>query len=260
MEILGFDLRQVELFFLVFFRVVGVIALAPILGGLLVHRGVKIGLSLLVAFLLFPVVPTQGVVIPTSLMALSLGMAGELAIGVVIGFISRLALVAVEVGAQVVGYQMGFAIVNVLDPQTRTQMSVISVFQNMVALLIFLAIDAHHWVLEAMGESFWAIRPLSVVVSRGIGLMGVNLMQAMFVAAVKIAAPGLIILLMVSLLMGVIARTVPQINILIVGFPIKIGVGLVTIGFSMLYFSDEVVKLLGAMRADLYAALRLLGG
>ena len=82
----------------------------------------------------------------------------------------------------------------------------------------------------------------------------------LFVAAMKIAAPGIVILLMVSVLMGVIARTVPQINILIVGFPLQIGVGLIVVGASMIYFTDQVVKLFEAMRADLSAAISLFGG
>jgi len=260
MELLGFSLREVQLFFLVLFRTLGVIAIAPILGGSAVHGSVKIGLSILTAMLLFPVVPIDAVVIPRSLIELTIGLVGELAVGIIIGFIARAALTAVEIGAQVVSMQMGLTMARVLDPRSGTQMSVIALFQSMLTALIFVTINAHHWLLEALAESFQLVQPLAVIVPKGVGLMGVNIMQGLFVAAMKIAAPGIVILLMVTILMGVIARTVPQINILIVGFPLKIGVGLIVIGASMMYFTDEVVKLLEAMRADLSAAISLFGG
>jgi len=260
MELLGFSLREVQLFFLVFFRTLGVIAIAPILGGSSVHGSVKIGLSILTAMLLFPVVPIDTVVIPGSLIQLTICLLGELAIGIVIGFIARTALTAVEIGAQVVSMQMGLTMARVLDPLSGEQMSVIALFQNTLTVLIFVTINAHHWLLEALAESFQVVKPLAVVIPKGVGLMGVNILQGLFIAAMKIAAPGIIILLMITVLMGVIARTVPQINILIVGFPLKIGVGLVVIGASMIYFTDEVVRLLEAMRADISAAISLFGG
>jgi len=260
MELLGFSLREVQIFFLVLFRTAGVIAVAPVLGGATVQRSVKIGLSILIALLLFPVVPVGSVVVPKSLIWLSIGFVGELAVGIVLGFVARAALTAVEVGAQIVATQMGLTMARVLDPQSGSQVSVITLFQNLLAVLIFVTINAHHWVLEGLAESFQVVHPFAVVVPRNVGLMGVNIMQGLFVAAMKIAAPGMVILLMVTILMGVIARTVPQINILIVGFPLKIGVGLLVVGVSMIYFTDEVVKLLDIMHADLAAALSLFGG
>ncbi|MCD6326093.1 flagellar biosynthetic protein FliR [bacterium] len=260
MELFNFQIEEVQVFFLILARTLGVVALAPIFGAPVVHRIVKVGLALFITILLFPVVPIDGVVIPDGLGQLAIGLLGELAVGIIVGFIARVCLIAVEMGAQVVSYQMGFAIANVLDPQSNSQMSAISLFQNMTAVLIFLAIDAHHWLLEALAESFKAVKPLSVVVPKEVGLMGVNIMQNLFVAAVKIAAPGIVVLLMVSLLMGIIARTVPQVNILIVGLPLKIGIGLIVIGASMLHFSNEVVKLLIRMRFDISTAIRFLGG
>ena len=260
MELLGFSQREVLLFFLVLFRTLGVISLAPILGSTNVHSSVKIGLSILTAALLLPVVPIDAVFIPKSLIQLSIGLLGEFAVGIVIGFIAQAALTAVEIGAQVVAMQMGLTMANVLSPQSGDEISVIALFSNILAVLIFVTINAHHWLLEALAESFRAVQPLAVVVPKGVGLMGVNIMQGLFVAAMKIAAPGIVILLMVSILMGVIARTVPQINILIVGFPLQIGVGLIVVGASMIYFADQVVKLFEAMRADLSAAISLFGG
>lgn len=226
----------------------------------MVPHSVKVGLSILVAMLLFPVIPVDAVIVPGSLIQLAFGLLGELAVGIVIGFIARAALTAVEIGAQVVAMQMGLTMANVLDPRSGAQISVISLFQSMLAVLVFVTINAHHWLLEALAESFQAVQPLAVVVPRSVGLLSVNIMQGLFISAMKIAAPGIVILLMVTIMMGVIARTVPQINILIVGFPLKIGVGLIVIGVSTIYFADEVVKLFEGMRADLSAALSLFGG
>ncbi|MBN1593860.1 MAG: flagellar biosynthetic protein FliR [Candidatus Coatesbacteria bacterium] len=260
MELLGFSLREVQIFFLVLSRTLGVIGIAPILGGTMIPNQMKIGLSVLVSFLLFPVIPVDSVVIPGSMIQLTFGLLGELAIGIVLGFIARAALTAVEIGAQVVAMQMGLTIANVLDPMSGSQMSVIALFQSTLAVLIFVTINAHHWLLEALAQSFQAVQPLAVVLPRSAGLLGVNVMRDLFIAAMKIAAPGIVILLMITVLMGVIARTVPQINILIVGFPLKIGIGLLVLGVSMIYFVDEVVKLFEGMRSDLSAVLTLFGG
>ncbi len=99
---------------------------------------------------------------PKGLFELSTFLMVDVTIGLGIAYISRLIFTAVQVAGTIVDFQMGFGVVNVIDPQTETQVSVTAQFQNILAILIFLAIDAHHYIIQAIVESFFVINPFDI--------------------------------------------------------------------------------------------------
>ena len=227
--------EQIEIFIFAFLRVSAIVAVMPILGNRTVPVRVKGGLSIMIAFIIFPFVELHA--LPLEILPLSLRMAGEVMIGITMGFAGRLIFAGVRLAGQLAGFQMGFAIVNVFDPITSAQVSIVAQLQYLFAMLIFLAVDGHHLFLYAIAESYRIIPPLGFHFSGELTQSIVDLSKDVFVIAIKIGAPVVAMLLMTSIGFGLIARTVPQINILIVGFPIKIAVGLIGIGLTLPVFA-----------------------
>jgi flagellar biosynthetic protein FliR len=128
---------------------------------------------------------------------------------------------------------MGFNVASVIDPQTGTQSSVISQFLYLFTILVLFSVNGHHLFIYAMASSFKVV-PLGTF-SLGGSLMGITnkISSEMFVIALKMAAPVMIALFLSNLCLGIVARTVPQVNILMIGFPLNIGLGLIVLGLTL---------------------------
>ncbi len=223
--------EQIETFIFVFLRVGAIVVTIPIFGSGPAPARVKAGLSLMIAFLLFPFVELHAP--PPEILPLTLRMVGEVMIGIIIGFAGRLVFVGVQLAGQLAGFQMGFAIVNVIDPVTSAQVSIMAQFQYLLAVLVFLAVDGHHIFLSAIAESYRIVLPFDFHFSGELAQAISELAKDIFIVAIKAGAPAITALLMVSIGFGLISRTVPQIHIMIVGFPVKIAVGLIGIGLAL---------------------------
>ena len=231
MNIPDITAEQIETFILVLLRVSAIIVTMPIFGAASTPGMVKAGLSLMIAFLLFPFVELQAP--PPEILSLAVRMVGEIMIGIIIGFAGRLIFAGIQLAGQLVGFQMGFAIVNVFDPVSSSQVSILGQFQYLFAVLIFLAVDGHHIFLSALAESYRIILPLDFHFSAQLAQAIAELAKSLFIIAIKVGAPAITVLLMIDIGFGLIARTVPQLNILIVGFPVKIAVGLIGTGLIL---------------------------
>jgi len=243
-------------FILVAIRVSAILFSAPFFGSNAIKPQIKVVLSIIVGMVIFPsveVVSLGGI----HEILLALLIAKEILIGVCIGILSHFLFVGAQLGGQVAGLQMGFGIVNVMDPQTNTQLSIIASFLNIAMLILFLAVGGHYLVLGAIAESFRFI-PLG---GGNIDPLAFNylakLFSFVFLTAVKIMAPVLITLLIFSSILGVIGKLVPQMNLLIVGFPVKIAIGLIMMSLSMNYFYIVYEKLLHRYFEEVANIIRL---
>lgn len=251
-------LGQFHIFLLVLLRVSTLLIVAPVFG----HRNwlarAKVGLAFMVSLVIFPLVAHQSIPVPEGLFPYAFMMAREALMGVVMGFAVLLLFVGVQFAGQLAGLQMGFGIVNVIDPQSANQLSILGQFLNILAILLLLVLDGHHLILQGLVTSFEVI-PLGGVVFRdGLVLKVVALTAQVFVIAVKISAPVMIALFLVTAAMGVLARTVPQMNVFMVGFPVQTGVGLAALLISLPLFAVLVERLIGAMGRDLTVLLALM--
>ena len=173
---------------------------------------------------------------PADLFSLLLVMAGEVLIGIILGFASTIIFQGIQMAGDLVGFQMGFSIVNILDPVTSEQASIINEFQYMLAGLLFLSVNGHHVLILAMSESYTALPLLGFHLTGGLVQSLVEMSRDLFVIAVKISSPIVIALVFANIGLGLIARTVPQINILVVGFPLQIAIGLIGLGLTVPLF------------------------
>ena len=237
MDIFNLNYAEFERFLFVFFRVGALVLFVPILGSRQVPSSMKIGFILFLSIAIFPLVEGRPLPEPRGIFDLAIFLISDVTIGLGIAFITRLIFTAVQIAGTVVDFQMGFGVVNVIDPQTDTQVSVTAQFHNIIAVLIFLAIDAHHFIIQAIVESFFIINPAEINFASITPEYMLYLFSATFTTAVKIAAPIMAILFFLSVGLGLVARTVPQMNVFIVGFPLQIGVGLLMVGLSISFFN-----------------------
>lgn len=256
MDIFNFSENQIIIFLLLLTRIGAIIIFTPILGSINVPSQAKAGLIFFITIIVFPLIDFKFIDFPKSIFSYTIIIGSEVFIGFVIGFSVRLLMSAVQLAGATIGFQMGFGIVNVIDPVTSVQVSVIAQFQSLLAMLIFLSINAHHIVLNAIVTSFQLIPPLGFEFSGEMMNILMNVMRDVFVIAVKIAAPLMATLIFISVALGMIARTVPQMNVFIVGFPLQIGLGLFMIGLSMPLFSMIIRSIAGLVEKNIFLLLK----
>lgn len=253
-DILGITEARFFTFVLILLRTGSLFAFAPVFSSPLIPAQVKaasvLGLSLALAAL--------GVVgdiePPRTTALLLLLLAQEALLGLITGFVARLVFVAVEFGGQLVGMEMGLGIVAVFNPESETQISVVSQLQFLLAMLLFLAVAGDRMLVEVFVIHLREIPPGQVAFTGPVLRVLVELSAGIFVAALRGAAPVIAALFAANVILGVFARSVPQMNMLILGFPLKIVVGFAVLGLSLSYWSDMILRAL----SETFEALRAL--
>ena len=187
------------------------------------------------------------------------GLAAEalrsLIVGLTMSFVIGIPFAAVRFAGQIIGMQVGFSLVNTLDPQGGAQLSVLANVYYIVAVLLFFTSDAHHILVGAMTESCRILPIFSPLEPSAAMWLVLREFSDYFRLGLIISAPVVAVLLLVSAAMGFIVKTVPQINILIVGFPVKLAVGLAMFGLSLVLFGQVYQGLVTDMEAQLMRIL-----
>ncbi len=239
-------------FMLVLTRISAMTAFMPVLGGNM-PRHMKSGLAVMMTAVLYPVIDTQSVPLGIDVFDLILMVMGEAFIGVTAAFIVTLVFAGIQLGGAIIGFQIGFGIVNVIDPITNLQVSLTGQFMNLVAILLFLAMNVHHYVLIGLAETFSIVPITGVVLNRDVGDLIMHLATTIFLTGAQVAAPVSVTLLLKQAAMGLIARTVPQMNIMIVGFPLTIGIGLFALAYTLPLFIGYTANLFDDVQAQITA-------
>jgi len=259
MSIPLFSTEMIEAFILVFVRVSAIIIMIPVFGDNIVPGAVRWGLILLLTMIILPVVkaglPSIGTM---QLLPLVVTLIGELSIGIIIGIAARFIFAGIQLCGELLGFQMGFSVANVIDPVSNTQVSTIAEFQYLVGMLLFLTIDAHHIFIAAITESYEVVNPSSVHFSGELLQALINFAKDIFIIAIKLSAPVMAVLLFTNVAMGVVARTVPQVNVFIISFPLQIAVGLLFIGTTAPVFVRLLQGYFGGLTGEINLLLRLL--
>ncbi|TRO83090.1 flagellar biosynthetic protein FliR [Trichloromonas acetexigens] len=233
MDGLPFTVAGFQLFLVCLARMAAMIGTLPVFGSGTAPARVRIGLAVMLALLIFPVVRPYLPPPDFSPVTLGLLILGEALLGLMVGFIAQLVLTSVEVGGTIIGYKMGFAAANVFDPQSQRQIELISQYQNVIAVLIFLALDAHHLFLRAVVRSYELLPPGGIDIGGDAVPFLMTLVSRMFVLGIQLSAPILAVLILASLVMGILARVFPQLNVFMLSFPLNIGVGFLVMGLTL---------------------------
>lgn len=248
-------------FLLIFVRVTGLFVVSPVFGRQNIPAYYKIGFSFFMAVVLSYTIPVPGTGSYNSVFAFILLIIKEFIIGLVLGYISYLIITAIYLAGQMIDMHIGFGMVSVFDPVSNIQIPVTADFYFILTMLIFLAIDGHHLLIYTLSESFSRF-PVGSAAVIGKPLLDsiVRLFGSVFVISFKIAAPVTAAVLVVDMALGVIAKAVPQVNVFIVGLPIKILIGLLVIFLTLAAFRNIVHVLTGGMQSEMTNLLELIKG
>lgn len=203
---------------------------APPFGGTFAPAQVRIGLVVLLAFTLLPVahVPAIG-----SSVAITLVIAREMAIGLAIALSIRALIAGAEMAGHLTATQIGFTYGAVVDPQSGVRNNLLAALYGNIALVTFFAIDGHHALLRAMAASYQQLPIGTGGIDQSLVRGVTEMLGVVFVLGVRFAMPVIVVLLVVELAMGLISRSAPMLNLMVVGTPVRVLVGLLVIAFVM---------------------------
>jgi flagellar biosynthetic protein FliR len=213
-------------------RIGGLMLFAPFLSSGSMPVQVKAGLTVALTALLYPVYGAVG--LETDTLGWVQVFTGEVVVGLLLGLTLQFILDAAQMAGQILGVQAGFSLVTILDPQTQADTPVISTFNQLVALLIFLQLNVHHWLLRGLAASFAYLPPGSVVLNLGVTTGLLRAAGAIWLVGLQIAAPVLVATMLIDVTLGFLAKASPQIPILFLGLSIKTVVALTVLSGTLI--------------------------
>jgi flagellar biosynthetic protein FliR len=246
-EIFSLSYDEFKTFFLILTRVSVILFLFPFFSSRVIPVFTKAGLALVITVILCPVIDTLPGDFPTTAWGMARMVLSELIVGMILGLLVQMFFEGIKIMGQLVGFQTGFAITNILDPQSGMQVSILSNMAYLVAMVLFLLLNGHHILLGAMRESFQIIEVGSLNLNRQIFQRVMASSADMFVIAIKIGAPAIAALLFTKVAFGLITKLMPQMNIMIVAFPVQIVVGLLFFGVCLSVLLGSMEKYLGGL-------------
>ena len=168
-----------------------------------------------------------------------------------IGFVLQLSILAVKVGGKMVGHEMGFAMASQVDPETGVQVPLITRIWENVYLVAMISVNGHFWLLQALANSYERAPVGRMELGTGVVSVMSKLFGTMFAAGLTFAAPVMVLLGLVSVMVGLLTRAVPYLNIMEISFSLRVGMGLV----SIFLFSPMLEPVLRSLFTSLNAAL-----
>lgn len=260
MDIFQLEYREITVFFFMLIRTGIILFMLPFFSSRVIPVQIKAGLALAVTMVLFPAVSSRIETVPGTLWEMSEMVAGELVVGMVLGMLVQIFFEGINMMGQLAGVETGFSIASVMDPQSGAQTSVLANMAYLISLSLFLILNGHHILLNAIRESFAIIQPGSVSLSRQVFEEMLKRSGDMFVIAVKIGAPVIAAILFIQVAFGLITRLIPQMNIMIVAFPLQIVVGLLFFGISLGGIEKFMERYIGSLHGLLTGMMTLMKG
>ena len=249
---------QLLVFVLVLSRFSGLMMTAPFLSGtfapMRIRAFIAIGLSLLVAPLYWGV-PVES---PGSLLRLAVFVGGEVIVGMALGLGVQILFAGIQISGQIVGQMSGMHLADVFDPAFQSNVPMFARMFNMLTLAVFVLAGGHRILIDALLDTFQWMPPGQAWVKEGIAETLTGVLAQSFVLGIRAAAPAMVALLMAVLVMGLISRTLPQLNIIAVGFSLNSMIMLatlaVTLGTMVWVFQDQVEATIDSVKEVLYAS------
>jgi flagellar biosynthetic protein FliR len=241
-------------FLLILARVSGIFTTAPVFGSRNIPVIAKIGLSFVITYLLTPVI-TRPPAIPEQFYPYIFTVIGEFVIGLTVGFAASLVFSAVQMAGQLLDMQIGFGIVNIFDPQLGQQVPLIGNFKYLLAIIVFLSINGHHVLLTALTASFNLIPLTGLIYTKALTSVIIDMVSGIFIIAFKISLPVLAAVFLTDIALGILARTMPQMNIFVVGVPGKIIVGIFVLSLALPFYIMFLEVAFNGMYSDVYRLL-----
>lgn len=241
-------------------RVFALVALAPGFNAGAIPPVVRVTLAAALAFALSPLIATANPAIldltPQAYLALLLS---EAVLGAIIGFVLSCLLESARLGGEVVDMQIGFSASAMYDPATSVSSSLLGAFWYLAALVFFFTLNGHHWLLGGLMRSFELCPVGALVYGKALTTLAVQVVAVLFTLAPQLAAPVVATLLLADLALGLIGRSMPQMNLMLVGMPGKILVGLAALAACSPMMATAFGRMMDNFQYYLLAVIKAVG-
>lgn len=253
-------INDFPVFLLIFIRVTSFFATVPLFSYRNIPTSHKVGLGFFLSYIMFLTLDYPSLAIDETYFMLIIK---EILVGLLIGLIAFMVMSAIQIAGGFIDFQMGFAIANVIDPQTGAQSPIIGQYLYTFALLLMLVVDAHHLLLDGIFYSYQIIpleQPWLPLGSERLVEFIASTFNAMFIIAFQMAIPVVGCLFLVDVALGITAKTVPQLNIFVVGLPVKILVSFFLLVAVLPAFMVLFQKLFETMIISMRGLMQIFGG
>ncbi|NLX55958.1 MAG: flagellar biosynthetic protein FliR [Planctomycetaceae bacterium] len=244
--------HQFLVFVLVLTRVSGLVVLAPVWGSTVIPARVRALLAIGMALIISPLCWHAPLDDPGNVLHLLLLVGGEFAVGLSLGLAVYIYFAGLEVAGQLMGQMSGMSLADVVSPTSDTNVSVFSQFLNILVLAVFVSLGGHQHLLEALLQTFQQMPPGQTHFAASLVDVLTDILTFSFVMGLQIAAPVMVALLLSIVIMGLISRTLPQLNVLAVGFSLNatvlLGALLLSLGILARVFHEQSFTAIDMMR------------
>ena len=248
------DFTPMVAFGVLLVRIGMLVATAPLLGSTWAPMQVKVGLTAILAVVLMPFVTLPTLATPA---ALTVVVAHEAMVGLALSFSVRILLAAAELGGYMVGFQLGFGYAAVIDPQSGVRNNLLAVLYGSLTAWVLLGTNLHHQIIRLLAATYVSVPvAATLAVSQSVVDTVVRMLGLIFTIGAQLAAPIVLVLLFVELVMGLISRAAPSLNLMVIGAPLRLLVGLASLGVAI-QVVPSVMTRVSTWGMDLSAQLAL---
>lgn len=244
-------------FLLLFLRVTGLFLMSPIFGRRNIPNRTKLGLALLITYILIMVVPWEGEeYVPFNIYKFALACIKELLFGFTLGYLTTLFFSIVLTAGEWIDTNIGFGMVNIFDPYNNMQVPLIGNFLHVLALIIFFSVDGHHALIQLLASSFFHVPAGQLIISPNIGLVILEFFISSFLLAIRIAIPVIAAALIAEAALAIVMRSVPQMNVFVLGMPLRVILGLLVLIVMLPAYQTFLVGVFDNMNSSIIKAFR----
>lgn len=253
-------IKEFPAFLLIFVRVTSFFLMMPLFSYRTIPAAHKVGIGFFLAWIMLYTIEPPSFEIDGAFYLLIIK---EALVGLLVGFVAYLVLSAIQIAGGFIDFQMGFAIANVIDPQTGAQSPLTGQYLYTLGLLFLLSLNGHHLMIDGIFNSYQFIpidQPWLPLGNANVTEYVVRAVNSMFIIAFQMSIPVVGSLFLVDIALGIVARTVPQLNIFVVGLPIKMIVSFILIVVVMSGMMTTISHLFETMLYTMRGLMELLGG
>ena len=245
-------------YFLLFIRFTAIMVVLPFFNWRGTPTAIKIAFAGLFAYLIYLAESPQEIVLPAHLLLYLLAVFSEVLLGLALGYLAFLLFTAIRMAGQLIDLQAGLAMSTLFDPMYAGQVTIFGQYYYLLALILFFYTNAHHYLFLALARSVELIPPGGVVFQAALLPPLINFFTETVLIALQLAAPVLAVLIFCDLALGLLSKTVPQLHVLIVGMPLKVGVALFTVYLILPYLAPFIEQIFLKVQTNIIAFLRLI--
>ena len=256
MDIYNFNPELILSLLLTLMRISVVLFLMPVFNTGSLPIQLKASISLVLTLAIWPHAALAGTDMPLHPLSVGLMLLGEALLGLIMGMAVQFLFFGIQSGGELLGFQMGFTMVNIADPLSGAQNGAVGYLLWMVSILTFLTLNGHLFMIKALADSFRLVPAGGLLLGEVLVRQVFDLSAQIFILALKIAAPVMVALFLTELALGLMNRVAPQMQVMLIGFPLKIAAGFFFLGLLLVILSSEIEQFVIGMNPMLLNLLK----